>query len=151
MPMHKAKGKTNYKSLLNNERKMGPLMRHLEYLVELGDEARAMQVITTLVEGKRARVNCNDDDNARYLPMSMGYCNCYKRYMALLGYTKMCSTASGAFILGEQEDGEVLDFGNFATFPTYYYKWKTSFPKLKVSKPVEDICAYCYAFANCHN
>jgi hypothetical protein len=23
-------------------------------------------------------------------------------------------------------------------------------PKAKVSKPIEDICAYCYAFANCH-
>ncbi len=28
--------------------------------------------------------------------------------------------------------------------------WKTSFPKIKVSKPVEDICAHCYAFANRH-
>ncbi len=27
-------------------------------------------------------------------------------------------------------------------------KWKTSFPKLKVSKPIKDICVYCYAFAN---
>jgi hypothetical protein len=43
-----------------------------------------------------------------------------------------------------------VDSGDFVTFPTYYYKWKTSFPKLKVSKPVKDICAYCYAFANRH-
>jgi len=63
----------------------------------------------------------------------------------------MRSTASGAFILGEREDGEAVDSGDFVTFPTYYYKWKTSFPKLnKVSKPIEDICAYCYAFANHH-
>ena len=41
MPMRKAKGMTNYKSLLNNVRKMGPLMRHFEYLMELGDEVRA--------------------------------------------------------------------------------------------------------------
>jgi hypothetical protein len=41
MPMYKAKGKTNYNSLSNNDRKMGPLMRHLEYLMELGDEVRA--------------------------------------------------------------------------------------------------------------
>jgi hypothetical protein len=60
------------------------------------------------------------------------------------------STASGAFILGEREDGEVVDSSDFVTFPTYYYLWKTSFPKLKVSKPIEDICAYCYAFANRH-
>jgi hypothetical protein len=85
MPMHKAKGKTNYNSLSNNDRKMGPLMRHFEYLMELGDEVRATRVVTTLVDGMQARVNRDDDDDARYLPMSMGYRNCYKRYTALLG------------------------------------------------------------------
>jgi len=98
----------------------------------------------------QARVNRDDDDDARYLPMSMGYRNCYKRYMASLGYTNVRSTASGAFILGEREDGEALNSVDFVTFPTYFYKWKTCFPKLKVSKPVEDICAYCFAFANRH-
>ena len=49
--MHKAKEKINYNSLLNNGRKMRPLMRHLEYLMELGDKVRATQVVTTLVEG----------------------------------------------------------------------------------------------------
>ena len=93
--------KTNYNSLSINERKMGPLMMHLEYLMELGDEVRAMQAIMTLVEGMQARLNRNNDDNARYLPMSMGYRNCYKQYMASLGYTNVRSTALGAFILGE--------------------------------------------------
>ena len=101
--MHKAKEKTNYNSLSNNERKMGPLMRHLEYLMELGDEVRATRVVTTLVEGMEARVNRDNDDDERYLPMSMGYRNCYKRYMALLGYTNVWSMASRAFILGERE------------------------------------------------
>ena len=76
MPMHKAKGKTNYNSILNNDRKMGPLMRHLEYLMELGDEVRATRVITKLVEGMEACVNRDNDDNERYLPMSIGYRNC---------------------------------------------------------------------------
>ncbi len=132
MPIHKAKGKMNYNSLLNNEHKMRPLMRHFEYLMELGDKVRATRVVTTLVKGMQARVNRNDDDNARYLPMSMGYRNCYKRYMASLGYTNVQSTASGVFILGEREDGEALNSSDFVTFPTYYYKWKTCFPKLKV-------------------
>ncbi len=43
-----------------------------------------------------------------------------------------------------------MDSGDFVTFSTYYYKWKTSFPKRKVSKLVKDICAYCYVFANRH-
>ena len=82
--------------------------------------------------------------------MSMGYRNCYKRYMGSLGYSNVRTTASGAFILGDREDGEAVDSSDFVTFPTYYYKWKTSFPKIKVSKRVKDICAYCYAFANRH-
>jgi hypothetical protein len=89
MPMHKAKGKTNYNSLSNNDCKMGPLMRHFEYLMELGDKVRATRVVTTLVEGMQVRVNRDNDDNARYLPMSMGYRNCYKRYLASLGYTNV--------------------------------------------------------------
>jgi hypothetical protein len=69
MLMHKAKGKTNYNSLSNNDRKMGPLMRHLEYLMELGDKVRATRVITTLVKGMQARVNHDDDDvRASLLP-----------------------------------------------------------------------------------
>jgi len=120
----------SYNSLSNIDRKMGPLMRHLEYLMELGDKVGATQVVTILVEGKQARVNRDNDDDERYLPMSMGYRNCYKRYLASLGYTNMWSTASGAFILGEREDGEAVDSGDFVTFPT-----------LKVSKPIKDICA----------
>ncbi len=76
-------------------------MRHFEYLMELGDKVRATRVVTTLVEGMQARVNRDDDDGARYLPMSMGYRKCYKRYMGSLGYTNVRTTASGAFILGE--------------------------------------------------
>jgi len=86
-----------------------------------------------------ARANRDNDDDERYLPMSMSYRNCYKRYLASLGYANVRSTASGAFILGEREDGEAVDSSDFFSFPTYYYKWKTSFPKLKVSKPIKDI------------
>ncbi len=72
----------------------------------------------------QAHINCGDDDDVRYLPMCMGNRNCYKRYMALLGYTNVQSTASEAFILGEREDnGEAsLNSGDFVSFPTYYYK-----------------------------
>ncbi len=35
-------------------------------------------------------------------------------------------------------------------FPTYFTLWKRDFPDLKVSRPVEDICKDCYAFANRH-
>ncbi len=68
-------------------------MRHFEYLMELADEVRATRVVTTFVEGVEARVNRDNDDDERYLPMSMGYRNSYKRYLASLGYTNVRSTA----------------------------------------------------------
>ena len=32
----------------------------------------------------------------------------------------------------------------------YYAKWKWDCPQLKVSRPAEDICQYCYTFADRH-
>jgi hypothetical protein len=57
-----------------------------------------------------------------YLPMSMGYRNCYKRCRVLLGYTIVWSMASRAFNIGEREDEEAVDSGEFVSFRTFYYK-----------------------------
>jgi hypothetical protein len=83
-----------------------------------------------------------------YLPILMGYCTCYKQYMLLLGYNVQ-TTATGKYVV-EGENSKEVDSGEYVTFPTYYYKWKRDFPNLKVSRPVEDICPYCYVFANRH-
>ncbi len=47
-------------------------------------------------------------------------------------------------------DGKEVDAGEYCSFPTYFNLWKHDFPDLKVSRPVEDICKDCYAFANHH-
>ncbi len=78
----------------------------------------------------------------------MGYRSCYKRYMALLEYV-VRTTAMGAYIV-MGEDGKEVDAGEYCSFPTYFNLWKHDFPDLKVSRPVEDICKDCYAFANRH-
>jgi hypothetical protein len=33
---------------------------------------------------------------------------------------------------------------------TFYDYWKKAYPKLRVSKPAEDICGQCYIFCNQH-
>ena len=83
-----------------------------------------------------------------YLSISMGYRNCYRRYMALLGYKVTCKP-NGAIVV-EGEGGKEIDLNEFVSFACYYAKWKKDFPQLKVSRPVEDICQYCYTFANQH-
>jgi hypothetical protein len=147
MPAHKATGKMNYNSIVINEHNCKPLQGHFEYLSNLG-EVRATKVVSTLVDGIQGRVNCNDASNVTYLPILMGYHSCYKQYMQLLGYN-VRSTGMGKLVV-EGEDGKEVDSGEFVSFPTYFYMWKRDFPNLKVSRPVEDICPYCYAFANCH-
>jgi hypothetical protein len=47
-------------------------------------------------------------------------------------------------------DGKEVDAGEYCSFPIYFNLWKRDFPDLKVSRPVEDICKDCYAFANRH-
>jgi hypothetical protein len=107
-----------------------------------------MQVVVTLVDGMVGHVNRINVQDVTYLPISMGYCTCYKRYMALLGYNVQ-TMAMGKYIV-EGENGKEIDSGEYINFHTYYYRWRGDFPNLKVSRPVEDICPYCNVFADCH-
>ena len=68
--------------------------------------------------------------------------------MALLGYN-VRSLPNGETVV-EGEDGEEVNSANYVSLKTYCYTWKRDYPSLKVSRPVEDICQYCYAFANQH-
>ena len=78
----------------------------------------------------------------------MGYRNGYKRYMFNLGYDVSCSPNGAVVVKGI--NGKVVDPKEFVSFSTYYKKWRTDYPQLKVSRPVEDICQYCYVYANRH-
>ena len=122
-------------------------MRHLQYLTNLG-EVCATRVVSHMVEGMEERTNRDVDDDAIYLPRYMTIRSCYKRYMNMLGYNAW-TMGSGVSII-ERDDGKDIDTDDFVSFPTYFYTWKSKFPMLKVSKPAEDICQYCYAFANRH-
>ena len=58
---------------------------HFNYLLQLG-EVRATWAVATLVDGAAGHNNHEVADDEVYLPISMGYCNCYRCYMALVGY-----------------------------------------------------------------
>jgi hypothetical protein len=97
MPADKSICKKNYNAIEKNNQKYEPLMRHFEYLKNLG-EVRATQVAATLGNGMQCHANCNDSINVTYLPISMGHWSCNKRYMALLRYAVQ-TTEIGAFIV----------------------------------------------------
>ncbi len=136
MSAHKSIGKKKNNEIKKNKRKYKSLMRHFEYLKNLG-EVRATQVVATLVDGMQGHANCKDSINVTYLPISMGYQSCYKRYTALLGYA-VRTTEMGAFIV-MGGDGKEGDAGEYCSFPTYFNLWNRDFPNPKVSWLVEDI------------
>ena len=113
-------------------------------MLNLG-KVRATRVVVILEDGDMGQANCNDTINMIYLPISMGYRTCYKQYMALHGHDVRCK-ANGSVIVDGKE-GKPINHG-FVSFSMYSYKWKTSYPQLKVSRPAEDICQYCFAFSN---
>jgi hypothetical protein len=119
LPTHKTMGKLPPHAIKLNAHKYKPLMRRFEYLLNLG-EVRATQADGTLVNGMLGHANCNNGQDTMYLPISMGYRACYKRYMASLGYNVQ-TTAMGKYIV-EGDNGKEVNFGEYVTFPTYLFK-----------------------------
>ena len=119
------------------------LRNHFDYLHKFG-EVKAVKFIATVVDGARGLANRQDTDGNTYLPITMGYRNCYYRYMESHGY-KVTVGSNGA-LKAEGADGTE----DAVAYSTYYTKWKTDYPSLKVSRPAEDICYYCYTFTNKH-
>ncbi len=67
IPAHKSIGKKNYNAIQKNNRKYEPLMRHFEYLKNLG-EVQATQVVATLVDGMQGHANHDNSLDVTYLP-----------------------------------------------------------------------------------
>ena len=117
LPQHNSVGKKNYNNVEKNERKYQPVLRHFEYLKNLG-EVRATRAVVTMVEGMGGHTNRDDNIEVIYLPISMGYRSCYKQYMKALGYNGR-TTAMGGFVVTAEDVGKEVDPGEFVTFPTY--------------------------------
>jgi hypothetical protein len=101
-----------------------------------------------MVDGMQGHANHDGSLDVTYLPILLKYWSCYKWYMALLWYV-VRTLEMRAFIV-TRGDGKEVDAGEYCSFPTYFNLWKRDIPDLKVSRPVENICKDCYAFANSH-
>ena len=99
--------------------------------------------------GVQGHANREDMVDMVYLPISMGYRNCYKQYMYYLGYKIRCKPDGAKYIVDGIIDGEPSDH-SYVSFLAYYNKWKREYSQLKVSRPAEDICNHVFVFANCH-
>jgi hypothetical protein len=134
LPPHKTTGKVNYNAIENEPKKVEPLVRHFKILQNLG-EVRATRVVAIFVDSTINHANRDANLDVTYLPILMGYCTCYRRYMASLGYD-VETTSTRAFRI-KKEDGSAIDIGEFVSYPTNFNKWKRDYPNLKVSRLVE--------------
>ena len=91
-----------HNAIRRNDARLAPLKAHFEYMMNLG-EVRATRVVATLVDGVAGHSNRDDAEDMVYLPISMGYRNCYKCYMDGLGY-RVRSNAKGAVSVKEVGD-----------------------------------------------
>ena len=68
--------------------------------------------------------------------------------MESLGYAVL--SAPNGVVIVQGMNGKIINRNEFVSFTTYCRVWITEYPQLKVSRPVEDICQYCFVFANRH-
>ena len=126
LPVHKATGKPAPNAM--TQHKIEPLMRHLQYLTNLG-EVRATRVVSTVVKGMEERTNPDVDDDAIYLPRYMTIRSCYKRYMNMLGCNAW--TTGSVVTIIECADGNDIR-------PLYYLS-ATKFAKSPTPTDSEEI------------
>jgi len=146
LKVHKHTGRTAPNAVTKDERGNN-LKAHFEYSLQLG-EVRATQVTATLVDGEQGHANREGTVDMVYLPTSFGFRPCYKRCMESPGYS-VTTRPNGGIIL-EGIGGKVINRKEFVSFATCCTFWKMKYPQLKVSRPMEDICQYCFIFANRH-
>jgi hypothetical protein len=89
-----------------------------------------------------------------YLPTHMSLRGCYSLYLSCLGYS-VTFYNDGNYTVGDWDspDEDVDDEANspqYVSLSCFYSVWQCNFGHIKVSKPSEDICNLCDAFANRH-
>jgi hypothetical protein len=166
LPNHKLKGKPPNAKRKWDEMYADDLIQHFE---ELRKEAGP--IATRFVRehtGEIAERDANED--AEYLAPCWSKRQCYYNFCASRG-VKVVSNSRGARIMSriepeeEEEDAgnnssnsssdddEFFDAGNdhpkVPSWGAYLSFWNKEYPNLKVSRPAEDICGYCYKFYNC--
>ena len=144
LPNHKLTGKIS-----NKKRKfLGDFQEQLEeHFEELQREAEP--IATRYVREVTGETSLRDDqDDLLFLPPYLTVRGCYAKFCFEKRGVKITTTNKGnvkkAAAAGEGEPKSV------PSWQAYVKYWKEKHPLLKVRKPTEDICSYCYKFYNLH-
>ena len=136
----------SFLTIKDDDSRMIHLKKHFEYLHKVAED-RAVKVIKTVVAGKGGRANRMDTEGNVYLPIHMGYRNCYYRYMELLGYTVTVCPNGTLTVVEEDPTTNTNDEEQrraYVNLRTYWRQWKRLYPHMKVSRPAEDVRVLLY-------
>jgi hypothetical protein len=139
LPSHALKGRTP-----NNKRKWNTLFEedlktHFEQLKQ-----EAEPVATGVVRELTGETNLRDAVDADYFPPSVSKRSCYGRFCLERGW-RISSSNKGTI---QKTPIEGLDQQEIPSLTSYNSFWEKHYDKLKVRKPTEDICGYCYRIYN---
>lgn len=142
LPSHKSKGKIS-----NNKRKFNTgyaqaLKDHFELL-----KKEAEPVATGWVREKTGETTLRDaNDEVLYLPPSMTKRGCYAKFCLERGV--LIKTTNKGNPKQTPIDGVTsLPCPSWTAYRSF---WDKHYKLLKVRRPVEDICSFCYKFTNRH-
>lgn len=158
---HGLTGKKSNNAIGDDDARMAPLLEHFSDIQQFA-EVRATRTVANIVDGvQQGQKNRGDNNEDKmYLPISMGYRPCYFRYINSIGFSaKNLPDGTIKVVTAQKLDsdgaivhagGDEVDPAKYIAWSTYFHIWKIKYPLLKVMKPVEDICQYCFMFANRH-
>ena len=140
--MHGNKGNNNHKRKVDD-----PVMIKVrEYFTELVGYSEVNA--TRFVREKTGTVTIRDNnEKMRYLPPSMSKRYCYMRYCSDNGYDVETTSQGTTKLTKLAFDDTNIECIHWST---YWQLWKKDYAFLKVNKPLEDICGFCYQFYNRH-
>jgi hypothetical protein len=146
MPMHGLCGKQSNRKRKFAEEEEADLQAFMDNLKQFAEPSA-----TRFVREATGQIEIRDtDDDTLYFGSSWMQQDCYKQYCHERGYQVETSSVGIIKLIAIGLDPDAEEKKSCIAWPTFYNYWKREYPKLRVSKPAEDICGQCYIFCNQH-
>ena len=146
MPTHGLAGKASNRKRKFLAEEEADLVSFMDNLKEFAEPSA-----TRFVREVTGQIEIRDtDDEALYLGSSWTKRDCYKRYCLGRGYNVETTSTGITKLIAIDPEPDEVDKKPCIWWSTFHDYWKRNYPKLRVSKPAEDICGQCYVFCNQH-
>ena len=142
MPVHGLKGQPSNRKRRFRDKEEAHLITFFVEIKEFAEPSATRFVLEKTGE----KTNRNVDTELEYLPPSWSRMKLYQRYACTRGWDVRTNNIGAMNSFPRAGEMQL----HLCSWPTFFYCWKTNYPKLRVRKPIEDICSMCYIFQNTH-